>query len=86
MQDRYLKTGHVGWAGSYQAHRQDLAAGGPKTRRGGTFFKYSIGCMQQSGGKRNMGGTDFKWRGRAPLAPPLATALVPTRKNWSPAQ
>ena len=22
------------------------------------------------------GGTDFKWRGRAPLTPPLATALV----------
>jgi len=35
-----------------QARRQDLAAGGannqkegPKTRRGTTFFKYSIGCM-----------------------------------------
>jgi len=23
------------------------------------------------------GGTDFKWGGRAPLAPPLATALDP---------
>jgi len=28
---------------SSQARRQDLAAGGA------TFFKYSIGCMQQSG-------------------------------------
>jgi len=28
-----------------QARRQDLAAGGPKTRRGGTFLKYSVGCM-----------------------------------------
>jgi len=35
-----------------QARHQDLAAGGPKTRRrgqkregGGTFKKYSIGCM-----------------------------------------
>jgi len=34
-----------------QTHRQDLAAGrqkperGAKTRRGGTFLKYSIGCM-----------------------------------------
>jgi len=24
------------------------------------------------------GGTDFKWEGRAPLPPPLATALFPT--------
>jgi len=39
-----------------QARRQDLAAGGaknqkegPKTSRGGTFFKYCIGCMQQPG-------------------------------------
>jgi len=23
-----------------------------------------------------MGGTDFKWGGRAPLTPPLATALI----------
>ena len=29
---------------------------GPKTRRGAKFFKYSIGCMQQSGGQtRNEG-------------------------------
>jgi len=35
-----------------QARRQDLAAGGPKTRSrsqkpewGATFLKYSIGCM-----------------------------------------
>jgi len=31
--------------------------------------------MQQPGTERKMGGTDFKWGGRAPLAPPLATAL-----------
>jgi len=35
---------------------------GPKTRREGTFLKYSLGCMQQPGVKREMGG-------RAPLAP-----------------
>jgi len=41
-----------------QARRQDLAIGGdkkqkegPKARRGGTFLKYSIGCMQQPGGQ-----------------------------------
>jgi len=27
------------------------------------------------GSKMKWGGTDFKWGGRAPLAPPLATAL-----------
>jgi len=40
-----------------QARRQNLAAGGPKTRRGqkpeeeATFLKYSIGCMQQPVGQ-----------------------------------
>jgi len=40
-----------------QARRQNLPAGGakkqegPKTRRGATFLKYNIGCMQQSVGK-----------------------------------
>jgi len=34
-----------------QARRQDLATGGPKARRGATFLKYCIGCMQQPGGK-----------------------------------
>jgi len=38
-----------------QARRQDLAAGGSKTRKrsqsGGTFLKYCIGCMQQPGGQ-----------------------------------
>jgi len=49
--------------GYMQARRQDFAAGGPKTRwrgqkleGGGTFLKYSIGCMQQPGAKREMGG------------------------------
>jgi len=39
-----------------QARRQDLAAGGAKNqmegqknRKGATFLKYSIGCMQQPG-------------------------------------
>jgi len=34
-----------------QARRQDSATGGPKARRGATFLKYCIGCMQQPGGK-----------------------------------
>jgi len=41
-----------------QARIQDLAAGGPKTRKrgqepegGATFLTYSIGCMQQPGGQ-----------------------------------
>jgi len=31
-------------------------------------------CSNQ-GAKREMGGTDFIWGGRAPLPPPLATTL-----------
>ena len=69
--------------GLVQARGQDLTAGwaenqkeGPKTRRGGTFLKYSIGCMQQPG--------DQTWNGGAPISnggaghywpTPLATAL-----------
>ena len=56
---------------------------GPKTRRGVTFLKYSIGCMQHPGGQTWMGGTDFKWGGRAPLAPPLATALAWDTNLWN---
>ena len=50
-----------------QARRQDVAAGGaknqkegPKTRRGATFLKYSIGCMQQPVGQT--------WNGGAPIS------------------
>ena len=43
---------------------------GPKTRRGGHVFKYSIGCMQQPVGQAwNGGGTDFK-RGPGTTGPP----------------
>jgi len=66
-----------------QALRQDLAAWedksqkeGPKTRRGGTFLKYCIGCMQQPGG------ANVKWGARISNGegghhwpPLLATAL-----------
>jgi len=36
---------------SKQARRQDLTAGGPKTRMRATFLNYSTGCMQQSKGQ-----------------------------------
>jgi len=54
-----------------QVRRQDLAAGGaknqkegPKTRRGATFLKYSIGCMQKQGGQTRNGGHRFQMGGR----------------------
>jgi len=62
-----------------QARRQDFAAGGPKTTRGVHSFKYNIGCMQQPVGQHKMGEHKFQKRGRAPLAPPLATALATAR-------
>jgi len=34
-----------------QARRQDIAGRGDKNHKGGTFFKYNIGCMQQLGGQ-----------------------------------
>ena len=52
-----------------QARRQDLAAGGPKTRRGLTFLKCGIGCMEQPGAKREMEGNSLQMGDRAPLAP-----------------
>jgi len=58
-----------------QARRQDLAAGGPKPEGGTTFSKYSDGCMQQPVGQTWNGKYGFQMLGRAPLAPPLTTAL-----------
>jgi len=68
---------------SSQARRQDLAAGGPKTRRRGQ--KLEGGAKNQKGGhifkihywmyvatrgpNVKWGGTDFKLGGRAPLPP-----------------
>jgi len=62
-----------------QARLQDLAAGGPKTWRrgrkpeGGHILKIQYWKYAATGGpnvKRE--GTDFKWGGRAPPAPPPA--------------
>ena len=65
-----------------QARRQDLAAGGPKTRRrgkkteGGPHFKNTVlNVCRNQWAKREMGGHRFQMGGRAPLAPPLANAL-----------
>jgi len=58
-----------------QTRRQDLAAGGPKTRRGATFLKYSIGCMQQPVGQTRNGGEPISNWGPGTTGPPLATAL-----------
>jgi len=66
----------------------DLAAGGPKTRRRGGknqkggphFYNTVLDVCSNWGPNVKWGGTDFKWGGRAPLAPPLATALVPAPK------
>jgi len=56
---RFLQV-PMGWNG--QAHRQDLAAGGPKTRRGGAHLKNTVlDVCSNRGAKREMGGTDFKW-------------------------
>jgi len=60
-----------------QARRQDFPAGGSKTTRG-AHFKYNIGCMQQPGVQTGIGGKDFKQVVRAPLSPPLRTALYKT--------
>jgi len=42
------------------------------------YLQLRIAILQQrgsAGGKHEMGGTEFKWGGRAPLTHPLATAL-----------
>jgi len=69
-----------------QARRQDIAAGGaknqeaPKTRRGGHILKILNWMYAATRGPNvKWGGTDFKRGGRAPLAPPLATALTKWR-------
>ena len=72
--------GFLNWS---QARRQDLAAGGvknqkegSKTRRGaknqkgGHIFKIQYWMHAATGGPNvKWGSTDFKWGGRAPLAP-----------------
>ena len=74
-----------------QARRQDLAAGraknrwrGKKTEGEATFLKYSIGCMQQPGDKREMGEHRFQMGGRAPLAPSWRRPCLVEHMELSP--
>jgi len=55
---------------STQARRQDVAAGGAKKQKGEHIFKIQYWMYAATGGPNvKWGGTDFKWEGRAPLAP-----------------
>jgi len=88
LQKRFPPLTETSIVTSLQARRQDVAAGeaknqkeGPKTKRGASFLKYCIGCMEQPGSKREMGGHRFQMGGGASTtAPPLATAL----RLWLP--
>ena len=67
-----------------QARRQDLAVGGPKTKKrgqkpeGGPIFSNTVlDVCSNRGAKREMGGTDFKWGDRAPLPPPWRRPCLP---------
>jgi len=53
---------------------------GAKNQKGVPHFKSTVlDVWSNQGAKREMGGTDFKWGGQAPLAPPLAKALSAAR-------
>jgi len=74
-----------------QARRQDLAAGGAKNqmegqknKSGATFLKYSIGCMQQPGAKREIRGQRFQMGGRAPLPPRWRRTCLVEHMELSP--
>jgi len=66
--------------GFIQTRRRDIAPGGAKNQKGVPHFKNTVldVCSNQEA-KREMGVTDFKWGGRAPLPPPLGTTLVSYR-------
>jgi len=51
---------------------------GPNTRRGPHFKNTVLDVCSNQGAKREMGGHRFQMEGQAPLAPPLAMALVCT--------
>jgi len=78
---------------AYQARRQDLAAGGPKTRKrgqkpeGGHIFKILYWIYEATRGPNvKWWGTDLKWGSQAPLPPPAGdgpVAYVHLRGNKS---
>jgi len=53
-----------------QDRRQDAAVWGAKNQKGGHIFTIQYWMYAATGGP------NVKWGGRAPLAPPLATALT----------
>ena len=70
-------SGVPGWYGTIQARRQDVAAGGPKTRSGATFLKYNIGCMQQPVGQTWNGGAPIPNGAPGTTGPPAGYGPVP---------
>ena len=60
---------------SRQAGRQDLAAGGPKTRKGGNIFKIQYWMYVATGVQTWNGGAPISTEGPGTTGPPLATAL-----------
>jgi len=78
-------VGATKFLGELQARRQDLAAGGAKNQKGSHIFKILYWMYAATRGPNvKWGVTDFKWGGRAPLAPPLVTAreLPPWLRAW----
>jgi len=55
-------------------------------REGATFLKYSIGCMQQPGAKREMRGHRFQMRGPDTTGHPAgdgsAKYIAISLRNW----
>jgi len=84
--DALLLTPHLYVLAWHQAHRQDVAAGGPKTRRRGQkpeggphFWNTVLDVCSNRWVKPEMGVTHLKWGWGAPPAPPLATGLHGTQ-------
>ena len=72
-----------------QARRQILVAMGAKNQKGGHIFKIQYWIYAATGEPNvKWGGADFKWGGRAPLAPAgddLSTHLATTcPQTWPP--
>jgi len=72
----FLFVIETGPSPGYSSRGSQKPEGGAKNQKGGPHFKNTVlNVCNNQGVKREMGGTDFKWGGRAPLAPSLATAL-----------
>jgi len=69
-----------------QARRQDLVAGGPKTRRGGHILKMQYGMYAATGGQTLNGVAPISNGGLGTTGPPLATALTVTSRDQDDAR